>query len=132
MNDLIVLLILVAFVLAYVSLLLVIRLGSLGVGRGRIIGIVIEVWLTFAVIIGVFILLQQLIGPVPESGFPGEIAAQLARLQRLPLGQRLLIYGGVIAAVVLFAHVLWSFRAAQREAPHDGEAPDGDSNDSTA
>jgi hypothetical protein len=131
MSDLVVMMILVAFVLAYVSLLLVVRLGSLGVSRGQIVGIVIEVWLTFALIIGVFALLQQFIGPVPQSGFPGEIVAQLAQLNRLPGWQRLLIYGGLVAAVILFAHFLWSFRAAQRESPPAGQPPNGDADDWT-
>ncbi|MHB0938333.1 MAG: hypothetical protein ACYDCO_11850 [Armatimonadota bacterium] len=124
MSDLIVLLILTAFVLGYVSLLLFIRLGSLGVARGRIIGIVIELWLTFALIIGVFALMQQFIGPVPEIGFPGEFQVLIQRLSRLPSWQRLLIFGGFIAALVLFVHWLWSFNAVQRDAPRAGQPPD--------
>lgn len=123
MSDLIVMLVLTAFVLGYISLLLFIRLGSLGVSRGQIIGIVIEVWLTFAVIIGMFILLQRFLGPVPRTGVPRELFTQLDQLNRLPIGQRLLIYGGFIVAIALFVHLLWSFRAAQREAPRAEQPP---------
>jgi len=123
MKDLFVLLVLTAFVLGYISLLLFIRLGSLGVSRRQIIGIVIEVWLTFAVIIGIFALLQQFLGAVPRTGVSGELFTQLQQLNRLPLQQRLLIYGGFIVAIALFAHLLWSFRAAQREAPHAEQPP---------
>jgi len=129
MSDLIVLFILVAFVLAYVSMLLVIRLGSLGVSSGQIAGIVSEVWITFALIIGVFVLLRQFIGLAPQSGFPGELIRQFALLNRLPVWQRLLIYGGLAAAVALFVHFLWLFRALQRGAPLAGEPPDGDIDD---
>jgi len=131
MSDLVVLLVLVAFVLAYVSMLLVIRLGSLGASRGQIAGIVSEVWLMFALIIGAFVLLRQFIGPVPQNGFPGEIITLFARLNRLPAWQRLFIYGGLAAAIALFIHFLWLFRALQREAPLAGEPPDGDADDAT-
>jgi len=132
MSDFVVLLILMALALAYVSLLLFIHLGSLGINRGRVIGIVIEVWLTFALIIGVFSLLQYFIGPVPQSTVAGEMAALFARLGRLPVWQRLFIYGGLAAAVALFAHLLWMLRAAQRELPRAGTPPDGDADDGTA
>ena len=131
MSDLIVVLVLTAFVLGYVSLLLFIRLGSLGVGHGRILGIIIEVWLTFAVVIGMFILLQRFLAPVPSTGFPGELFAQIEQVNRLPIRQRLLIYGGLIVAAALLVHLLWSLRNAQRETPHAGQPSHGDSDDAT-
>lgn len=117
MSDLIVVLALTAFLLGYISLLLFIRLKSLGVSRGKILALIIEVWLTFAVIIGLFILLQRLLGQAP-----GDFFAQIEQMNRLPVRQRLLVYGGLIAAVALFVHLLWSLRNAQREAPRSGQS----------
>ncbi len=121
------LVVLVAFTLVYVSVLLRIRLGSAGADRRTIVLVIAELWLTFAVIIGVFALLQRLVGPVPrQESIAGELGTQLARVHKLAPGQRALIYGGFALAIGLFISLLWSLRAAQRP------VTDGGQNDPTA
>jgi Na+/melibiose symporter-like transporter len=115
MSDLVVLLILVAVVLAYVSVLLYINLGSQGVALPRVIRLLVELWLTFALIIGVLAVVTGSLGPTPAGSIAAELAARLSHWRQLSSGQQAMILGGVVLALVLFAHFIWSYRALQQQ-----------------
>lgn len=129
MGDVVVFLILVALVLGYISVLLNIRLGSLGVDRRRVIGIIVELWLTFVLIVIVFMISQQFVGPVGRTSLAQELTELYAHARQLPLWQRLVVYGGPVAAVLLFIHLLFSLRAVQQEASRTDHSSDGGPDD---
>ncbi len=125
MNDLVLLLILVSLALIYVSVLLAIRLGSLGVPRRVVRQLIIEVWLTFALIIGVMALARAQLGHIARAPNLGqEMLLVFRRWNSLPAGPRLLLLGGLVLALILFAHLIWSLRSLPREASEEGDSHD--------
>lgn len=115
MHDLVLLLILVSLVLIFVSVLLRVRLHELGASRGTAVRIIVEVWATFALIIGVMALARQQLGDVPRGPSIGaEFALTLRMIGSLPVGMRWLLLGGLVLVLVLFAHLIWSLRQVAR------------------
>jgi len=116
---------LIAAILGYISILLYLRLGSQGVAVRRIVRVILELWLTFAAIIGIFALISQRVGPVAGSSMAAQLFAELARVHSLPANERTVIYLGLLLTVALFVHFLWSWQSMQRKtdrfgSPHEG------------
>lgn len=116
MSDLPVLIILVAMALALVSFLLYVNLGSQGIPPRRIVVLLVELWLTFAVIIATFAYISNLLGPVPAGSIADELVMRLSRWRELSTVQQATILGGGVLVLVLFIHVIWSLRALQQRA----------------
>jgi hypothetical protein len=116
-------LVLTAVALLFVSLLLYIRLGSAGVPTGRVAAMLVELWLTFAAIVGLFAMASRTLGAVPRSTVPGEWGAGWAQVRALPPGQQVLLLVLLLAAVGLLGHLFWSMNhltRADRDAVGDG------------
>ena len=109
--------VLTAFPLAYVSLLLYIRLSSQRVPNKRIWRLLGEVWGIFALIFVIFALVSRRLGTVPHSSITKELGAQLELVRALPLGHQLFVGAAMLLALGLFGHLLWSLQRLQR---HDG------------
>ncbi len=107
-------LILTALVLGYVSLLLMIRLSSLGIPRPRVRMVIAELWIVFALIIAALWEASRLIGAVPRSSVAEEIGYLLTTVTTRPLAQQVLIFGGLLLAVAVLVHFLWSLHDLQR------------------
>lgn len=128
-DDLVLVLILSALALGFASLLVYIRLRSLGLTGRRILGLLAELWLSFAAIITLFSLTRQLLGEAPRTGLFSELAYLLERVQTLPPAQQWLLLGALVVAIGLFAHLLWSLRAAFSAADRSSAYSDGDTHD---
>ncbi|MHB9132195.1 MAG: hypothetical protein ACYDBB_14060 [Armatimonadota bacterium] len=106
-----VILVLVALVLAFVSFLLTIRLRSEGASPGRTWRVLIELWVTFALIIGIFSLVNALIAPTGNQSIGGDFLARLARARSLSTGLQVLIYGGLVLALAMFVRLMLVLRS---------------------
>ncbi len=107
--------VLTAVALAYVSLLTYIRLSSQGIARRRVVRLLVELWLDFALIISAFVLVSAFVGPVSRGkSVADELAARLARVHVLSAGKQVLIVGLFVLAVLVFVHFIWSLRAIER------------------
>ena len=116
MSEFYLILGLMASALAFVSFLLYIHLSSQGVARPHIAQLISEVWGTFVLIGVAFAVGGSLIRPTAQTTLAREFGEQFARIRQLSAGQQALLIGILLLAGALFAHLLWSLRAAQREA----------------
>ena len=92
----------------------------------QIVRVILELWLTFAVIIGIFALISRRVGPVTGDSPASQLAAEWARVHTLPALQRGEIYVGLLLAIAVFVHFLWSWQVLQREiAAHDRPSDGG-------
>ena len=125
MSSVPVVLLLTVLALGYVSLLLYYRLASQGWPMRRVYGVIAEVWLVFALIVGAFWLTTLLIPAAPAVSLAAEFAARLRVIGSLPLAQQALLIGLFVAALASLIHLLLSLRIAFRDAPivppKDGE-----------
>lgn len=101
---------------AIFSLLLYIQLGSHRVPRQRIVYILAEIWVIFALIFAIFTLTSQQLGAVPHSAIADELAARLAHFRALPATRQILCSAAILLACGLFGHMIWSLQRAQRRA----------------
>ena len=116
MTDMLIMLVLVAAILGYISVLLYYRLGSLGVSPGHVVRVIVELWVTFAVITALFSVIAHLVGPVAGLTPADQVAAQWARVHTLPAAQQGMVFVGALLALALFLHFLWSWQSLQRDA----------------
>ena len=123
MNEYILLFILVALILGYVSVLIFINLTSQGVADRRVYRLLIELWTTFALIIAILAFITQSLGAEPTSSLAAELAARLAHWSRLTVGQQAFIIIGLLLAVLLFAHFVWSLGSVRKWAMRRNIAP---------
>jgi len=111
-SQLLVMIGITAFALGYISLLLYIHLDSQQTPRKHITGILIELWVIFALIFTIFTLTSQQLGTVSQSSIANELAGQLAHFRALPAGRQMLCGAALLLALGLFAHLFWSLRRA--------------------
>jgi hypothetical protein len=114
MTELFPFLALVALALLFVSALLYIRMGSLGVSRAVITRVLIELWGTFALVTVLFASMTRLVPPIRRGSVAEEVFDQFARVGGLPFLQQALLILGFAAAFALFVHLLWTLRSVQR------------------
>ena len=119
MSDLPLLIILVAMALTFVSFLLYVNLGSQGIPSRRIVVLLAELWLTFAVIIATFAYISNILGPAPAGSIADELAVRLSRWRELSTMQQTTILVGGALVVILFVHIIWSLRVLQQRAPRN-------------
>ncbi|OPZ81748.1 MAG: hypothetical protein BWY76_02931 [bacterium ADurb.Bin429] len=115
-------LIFVAAALALVSWMLWMQLGSQGVPLARVRRLLIELWLSFAAIIGLFWFGRWAIGYVPRRANPAdEIQGWWTRLTALPLWAQIMLVLALLLALGLLARVMWTLSNLRRqyEAPDD-------------
>lgn len=115
-SDLLVLMIIVGVVLVYVSVLMFINLTSQGVPTRRVYGVLVELWITFLLIIAILAYITATLGPVPSGSLAKELQNRLAHWNQLTGVQQGVILVGTLLALLLFAHVFWSIRAVQQHA----------------
>lgn len=132
MADTLLLLVLLALNLAFVSYLIWARLGWQGASRSRTLWTVVELWAVFGIVVAIFASLSLLLSRAEPAhheeglrnfaGRPGA-AAEFTNLgQRfaaLPLGGRVAAVVAGLAAVGLLAHSLYRLNAAMRS-PKEG------------
>lgn len=114
-TQILIMIVVTAFPLAYVSLLLYIRLSSHQVPLKRIIRLLAEVWGTFALIFVIFALASQHLGAVPRSSIVKELSAQLEYVRALPLNHQIYLSVALALALALFGHIIWSLQREQRQ-----------------
>ncbi len=120
-------LVFVAAALALVSWLLWLQLGAQGVPLPRVRRLLIELWLSFAAIIGLFWLGRWAIGYVPRRAHPAdEFHAWWTRMQALPLWAQVLLALALLLALGLLGRVMWTLGNLRRQydAPVDGATED--------
>jgi hypothetical protein len=127
MSDVTLAVVLTALVLLYVSFLTYIRLSSQGVAPARITLLIGEVWGIFALIIFAFALISARLGSVPRSSVVNELVLQFSHIRRLPGAWQALAIMLLAIAVILFAHLLWTLRNAERDAQRGSESHIGNS-----
>ena len=119
--------ILVAIMLCFVSALLYISLRSRQVYSARVLRVILELWIAFALILCIFAYISHFLGSASSGGsLAGELATRLAHWYALTQAQQFTLLAGALLAVGLFVHVLLSIQALQSrplpELPaHEGE-----------
>lgn len=131
-DSLPVMIIFLALGLGLVSVLLYVSLGSRGVARSRIIRIIIEVWLSFALVVGAFALINLLLGPTARTGVANELLGRIARIRELAPRQQMLIVGMFAIALAIFIHLIWALQRAQSKSLVSHTFPEEESNNDAA
>lgn len=117
MADVIFLGVLLAVALTYVSVLIYISLRGRDTAPARIRRVLIEMWVTFALIIGILYIITLPLGNAPSGSIAVEISTRIAQWHAVPLLQKVVIIGGSILAIALFAHFILSLRSLQHRRP---------------
>jgi hypothetical protein len=107
-------LIVVGINLCFLSGLIIYRMRTLGATVRRTAGPVIELWVAFALWIGVFRALSARIGAPGSEGAVGELGQLGHRLLDLPTFTRGWVLGGVGIAMGLLVHLLWTLSRVMR------------------
>lgn len=107
---------LVAFSLAFVSLLIIARMRSLGAPSRRVAQLVAELWIVFALWVGVLWAVAMRIGSQSELG--GTIGA--TDMGRNALGLRRpeqgLLAVSLLLGIAVFVHFVWALPRRMRDA----------------
>jgi hypothetical protein len=115
-NDVVLILVVTALALGFISHLIRLQLGSLGVPSRRIVALQLELWASFALILLLFILAGSLIGTVAqEQVFIGELQGWWLRIRGLPAPQQGLLLGMLLTALAILWHFMWVLSDTRRQ-----------------
>lgn len=115
-TELPMMLVVTALALGFVSYLLHMQLGSLGVPARRVAALLIELWVSFGLIVTLFVLASTLIGPVArERALTTELQGWWQRVQVLPSAQQWLLLAMLVAALAILGHFLWILSDTRRQ-----------------
>jgi amino acid transporter len=106
---------LVAFCLAFVSLLVVVRMKSAGAPNRRVVLLIAELWAVFALWTGILWAAATKLGIEPEGGGTPRLETLWSRLAALGLGERMLLVVSLFLGIAVFVHLLWALPQAMRE-----------------
>lgn len=116
MSEYIIMFVLVAAVLGFVSVLIATRLRASGASPARVRRVIVELWLTFLLILAAFGYVSAVLGS-PGTG----ITDQLARFGELATGSKILVILALLVALGLFIHfVVMMQRFNTTHSPEDG------------
>lgn len=108
-------LVLVAFTLAFVSLLVVARLKSEGATNRRVALLVLELWAVFALWIGVLWAAARKLGVEPRAGGSPRLETVWRKVAELGGTERILLVLSLLLGIAVFIHLLWALPRGKRE-----------------
>ena len=118
MSDLVPMVVVICLSLALVSLMLVARMRAGGVPAQHASMLIAQLWLTIGVIVALFVAISQVLGaPAAARGLRAELEDIGHRFGALGAESKSMLVIGVVLAVGLFAHLLYSLSRAMRAAP---------------
>jgi len=112
-------LVLVAITLAFVSLLVVARMKSAGAPNRRAALLLAELWVVFAIWLGVLWAAATKLGVEPGAGGPPEAKTLLRHVAALGGAERALLVLGLLLGIAVFIHLMWALPRAMRNAGGD-------------
>lgn len=123
-SDFWLFIILVSIALGYVSVLLFVYLTAQGVTVSRVTRLIIELWVTFVLIIIVLLVSTSALDTPQSGSLASELLTQLSRWRSMSLAQRGIAITGLLVAILLFVHIIWSIRSAQQHASRKAHPPE--------
>lgn len=125
-DELPLMLIVTLLALAFVSWLLRIQLGSLGVPDRRILLLLIELWLSFSLIIALFVYAGAIIGPITRQlRVSDEYQRWWGQIHALNGHQQGLLLVLLALALVILLHFIWTLGNTRRQYSGDDTSEDG-------
>ncbi len=112
-------LILIAVVLAFVSLLVVARMKSAGTSNRSVALLVAELWAVFALWIGVLWAAATKLGVEPGAGGVPDVRTLLRHAAGLSGVERVLLVLSLLLGIAVFIHLMWALPRAMRDAGGD-------------
>ena len=98
--------------LGLLSVLIGVRLAAGGATRRRIIGLVIELWVVFALWVGVLALLRSAVGEPTGAGWREELSDLVSRLSAVKAGVGCWLAAAAAVGAAGCVHLLLSLRRA--------------------
>lgn len=100
-----------------VSVMLGIRLAAGGAPRRAIVLLLIEVWVSYALVAAAIVAVATLLGPAESGSAGSELLSIATRWHRLTHAQQAWAMVGLVLAIAFFVQILLTIRKINRNYP---------------